>query len=193
MRCNGPTRCRGPRRRRPVCAWTTGRGRGGPCLDVIFMPHRWPASRPGDAVEQRERRVGGAAPLPGYARPGRLARRPRQFMLSRVARFVLVALALAIALPILGLAGVHEVTDHFRIRKDEPFHTTADRDSSDLATERQAWLAWVGDWEELFEPLRRAVAVAADRGARSGRAVGPTAADCGRNEGHFDSRVPRPT
>ena len=40
MRCNGPTRCRGPRRRRPVCAWTTGRGRGGPCLGVIFMPHR---------------------------------------------------------------------------------------------------------------------------------------------------------
>ena len=47
MRCNGPTRCRGPRRRRPVCAWTTGRGRGGPCLDVIFMPHGWPAGRHG--------------------------------------------------------------------------------------------------------------------------------------------------
>jgi hypothetical protein len=58
-------------------------------------------------------------PLPGYVRPGRLARRPRQFMLYRVARFGLVALALvgalAIVLLVLGLAGVHGVTDHFRI------------------------------------------------------------------------------
>ena len=58
-------------------------------------------------------------PLPGYVRPGRLARRPRQFMLDRVARFGLAALALvgalAIALLVLGLAGVHAVTDHFRI------------------------------------------------------------------------------
>ena len=58
-------------------------------------------------------------PLPGYVRPGRLARRPRQFMLYRVARFGLVALALVgtltIAFLVLGLAGVHEVTDHFRL------------------------------------------------------------------------------
>ena len=58
-------------------------------------------------------------PLPGYVRPGRLARRPRQFMLYRVARLGLVTLALvgalAIALLVLGLAGVHAVTDHFRV------------------------------------------------------------------------------
>ena len=58
-------------------------------------------------------------PLPGYVRPGRLARRPRQFMLYRVARVGLVALALvgalAIALLVLGLAGVHGVTNHFRV------------------------------------------------------------------------------
>jgi hypothetical protein len=58
-------------------------------------------------------------PIPGYVRPGRLARRPRQFILSRVARVGLVALVLvgllAIALLVLGLAGVHAVTDHFRI------------------------------------------------------------------------------
>jgi len=58
-------------------------------------------------------------PLPGYVRPGRLARRPRQFMLHRVARFGLAALvlvgALALALLLLGVAGLHAVTDHFRI------------------------------------------------------------------------------
>ena len=58
-------------------------------------------------------------PLPGYVKPGRLARHPRQFMLSRAARFGLVALALvgalALALLVLGLAGVHAVTDHFRV------------------------------------------------------------------------------
>ena len=58
-------------------------------------------------------------PLPRYVRPGRLARRPRQFMLYRVARVGVVALtligALAVALLILGLAGVHGVTGHFRI------------------------------------------------------------------------------
>jgi len=40
-------------------------------------------------------------------------------MLYRIARFGLVALALvgalAIALLVLGLAGVHGITDHFRI------------------------------------------------------------------------------
>ena len=60
-------------------------------------------------------------PLPGYVRPGRLARRPRQFMLDRVARFGLVALmlvgALAIALLVLGLVGLHAVTEHFRIQE----------------------------------------------------------------------------
>ena len=58
-------------------------------------------------------------PLPGYVRPGRPAHRPRRFTLYRVARFGLVALALVgaltIALLVLGLAGVHGVTDHFRI------------------------------------------------------------------------------
>jgi hypothetical protein len=58
-------------------------------------------------------------PLPGYVRPGRLARHPRQVPLARVARFGLVALALvgalAIVLLVLGLAGLHGVTDHFRI------------------------------------------------------------------------------
>ena len=60
-------------------------------------------------------------PLPRYVRPGRLAHRPRQFMLYRVARFGLIALALVgaltIALVVLGLAGVHGVTDHFRIHE----------------------------------------------------------------------------
>ncbi len=58
-------------------------------------------------------------PLPGYVRPGRLVRHPRQFMLSRVARLGLVALALvgalAIALLVLGLAGARVVTDHFSV------------------------------------------------------------------------------
>ena len=58
-------------------------------------------------------------PLPRYLRPGRLPRRPRQLMLYRVGRFGLAALALvgalAIALLVLGLVGVHAVTGHFRI------------------------------------------------------------------------------
>ena len=61
----------------------------------------------------------GTKPLPRYVRPGRLARRPPESMLVRVARFGLVALALvgalAIALLVLGLAGVYAITDHFRI------------------------------------------------------------------------------
>jgi hypothetical protein len=59
-------------------------------------------------------------PLPGYVSRGRLARRPRQFMVYRVARFVLGVLvvtgALAIALLVLGLLGLHAVTDHISIR-----------------------------------------------------------------------------
>ena len=54
--------------------------------------------------------------LPRYLRPGRLPRRPRQFVLYRVGRFGLAALtlvaALAIALLVLGLVGVHAVTEH---------------------------------------------------------------------------------
>ena len=58
-------------------------------------------------------------PLPRYLRPGRLARRPRHVMLDRVGRSGLAALALvgalAIAVLVLGLVGVHAVTEHFRI------------------------------------------------------------------------------
>ena len=58
-------------------------------------------------------------PLPGYVRPGRLARRPRYFVLYRVARLGLVVLALvgalAIVLLVLGLAGVRAVADHFGV------------------------------------------------------------------------------
>ena len=57
-------------------------------------------------------------PLPRYLRPGRLPRRPRQFMLYRVGHFGRAALALvgavAIAVLVLGLVGVHAVTEHFR-------------------------------------------------------------------------------
>jgi hypothetical protein len=58
-------------------------------------------------------------PLPGYVSRGRLARRPRQFIVYRVARLALVMLAvlgaLAIALLVLGLLGLHAVTDHLSI------------------------------------------------------------------------------
>jgi hypothetical protein len=58
-------------------------------------------------------------PLPGYVSRGRLARRPRQFVVYRVARLAVVMLAvlgaLAIALLVLGLLGLHAVTDHFSI------------------------------------------------------------------------------
>jgi hypothetical protein len=58
-------------------------------------------------------------PLPGYVSRGRLARRPRQFIAYRVARLALVMLALlgalVIALLVLGLLGLHAVTDHFSI------------------------------------------------------------------------------
>ena len=58
-------------------------------------------------------------PLPGYVSRGRLPRRPRQFVLYRLARFALVMFAvigaLAIALLILGLLGLHAVTEHFNI------------------------------------------------------------------------------
>jgi hypothetical protein len=58
-------------------------------------------------------------PLPGYVSRGRLARRPRQFMVYRVARFALVMLAVigavAVALLVLGLLGLHAVTDHFSV------------------------------------------------------------------------------
>jgi hypothetical protein len=59
-------------------------------------------------------------PLPGYVSRGRLPRRRRQLVVYRVARFALVILAvvgaLAIALLVLGLLGLHAVTQHFRIR-----------------------------------------------------------------------------
>ena len=58
-------------------------------------------------------------PLPTYARPGRLPRRPDRFAPYRIARFILIVLALTgtvtIALLILGLLNVHAVTNHFRI------------------------------------------------------------------------------
>jgi uncharacterized RDD family membrane protein YckC len=58
-------------------------------------------------------------PLPAYARPGRLPRRPQRFAPYRIARFILIVLALigtvAIALPVLGLLNVHAVTNPFPI------------------------------------------------------------------------------
>lgn len=58
-------------------------------------------------------------PLPAHARPGRLARRPQRFAPHRIARFILIVLALigtvAIALLVLGLLNVHAVTNPFRI------------------------------------------------------------------------------
>ena len=59
-------------------------------------------------------------PLPAYARPGRLPRRPQHFVPYQIARFIVIVLALigtvAIALLDLGLLKVHAVTNHFRIR-----------------------------------------------------------------------------
>jgi hypothetical protein len=58
-------------------------------------------------------------PLPGYAKPGRLARRTRRFTPYRLGLFLLIVCALigaiAVALLVLGLLNVHAVTDHFRI------------------------------------------------------------------------------
>jgi hypothetical protein len=58
-------------------------------------------------------------PLPGYAKPGRLARRPQRFARYRLARFILIVFALigviATTLLVLGLLNMHAVTDHFRI------------------------------------------------------------------------------
>jgi hypothetical protein len=58
-------------------------------------------------------------PLPGYVSRGRLPRRPRQLAVYRIARFALAVFAvigaLAIALLVLGLVGVHAVTEHFSI------------------------------------------------------------------------------
>ena len=58
-------------------------------------------------------------PLPGYVKPGRLPRRPRHFAPYRLARFILIVLALigvlSIGLLVLGLLNVRVVTDHFRI------------------------------------------------------------------------------
>jgi preprotein translocase subunit Sss1 len=58
-------------------------------------------------------------PLPAYARPGRLARRPQRFEPHQIARLILIVLALigtvAIALLVLGLVHVHAVTNHVRI------------------------------------------------------------------------------
>ncbi|MGZ4288384.1 MAG: hypothetical protein ACXVHB_28495 [Solirubrobacteraceae bacterium] len=58
-------------------------------------------------------------PLPAYARPGRRRHRPQRFAPHRIARFILIVLALigtvAIALLVLGLLNVHAVTNHFRI------------------------------------------------------------------------------
>jgi hypothetical protein len=53
------------------------------------------------------------------AKRGRLPRRPRHFAPYRLARFILVVLALigvaALALLVLGLLDVEVVTDHFHI------------------------------------------------------------------------------
>jgi hypothetical protein len=58
-------------------------------------------------------------PTPAPAKRGRLPRRPRHFAPYRLARFILVVLALigavALALLVLGLLNVDIVTDHFRI------------------------------------------------------------------------------
>jgi hypothetical protein len=58
-------------------------------------------------------------PPPEPAKRRRLPRRPRHFAPYRLARFILVVLALigaiALALLVLGLLNVHLVTDHFRI------------------------------------------------------------------------------
>jgi hypothetical protein len=58
-------------------------------------------------------------PLPAYASPGRLPRRPQHFVPYQTARFILIVLALigtiAIALLDLGLLNVHAVTNHFGI------------------------------------------------------------------------------
>jgi hypothetical protein len=60
-----------------------------------------------------------AEPPSANAERGRLPRRPRHFAPYRIARFILVVLALvgvaALALLVLGLLDVHVVTDHFRI------------------------------------------------------------------------------
>ena len=64
-------------------------------------------------------RMATTKPLPAHARSGRLPRRPQRFAPYRIARFILVVLALigtvAIALLVLGLLNVHVVTNHFRI------------------------------------------------------------------------------
>ena len=58
-------------------------------------------------------------PPPATAKRGRLPRRPRHFAPYRLARFILVVLALigvaALALLVLGLLNVELVTDHFSI------------------------------------------------------------------------------
>jgi hypothetical protein len=58
-------------------------------------------------------------PLPAYARPGRLPRRPQHFVPCQIAGFILIVLALigtvAIALLDPGALNVHAVTNHFRI------------------------------------------------------------------------------
>jgi hypothetical protein len=58
-------------------------------------------------------------PPPAPAKRGRQPHRPRHFAPYRLARFILLALALigviAIALLVLGLLNVDFVTDHFRI------------------------------------------------------------------------------
>ena len=58
-------------------------------------------------------------PLPGYAKPGRLARHTPRFTPYRLGLFLLIVCALvgviAIVLLVLGLFNVHAVTAHFRI------------------------------------------------------------------------------
>ena len=68
---------------------------------------------------RRSIQADGHKSLPAYATRVRLPRRPRHFAPYRIARFILIALALigtvAIALLVLGLLNVHGVTNHFRI------------------------------------------------------------------------------
>ena len=59
-------------------------------------------------------------PPPPPPKRGRLPRRPRHFAPYRLARFIVIVLALvgvvALALLVLGLLNVDVVTDHFDIR-----------------------------------------------------------------------------
>jgi len=82
--------------------------------------------KPGSAVRsmfaictRRSIQADGNKVAPGVRKPGRLPRRGRHLSSCRIARFILIALALigtvAIARLVLGLLNVHAVTNHLRI------------------------------------------------------------------------------